>query len=230
VEELTRLRRFRESDAVEWFAAMDYGYTHLTAVLLGCRDHQDNIYVLDEHASRFGIPQEHAQAIKAMLARHHVYADREHLREVLLAEFPDGACTQRNQLWHRRQKRLLAGFFAGSDAFSAESNGQSVAQQYKELGLGLRPASMDRVGGWSVLLKRLGNPAAGVLPTLFIHQRCAQLLACLPRVQHDPDRPGDVLKTNVSDDGTGGDDLADCLRYLVATKLPWFRVVKLRGL
>ena len=230
LEELTQLRRFRESDAVEWFAAMDYGYTHLTVVLLGCFDHQDNMYVLDEHAARFGIPQEHARAIKAMFARHFIYADREHLRETLLAQFPEGGCSQRERLWYARQKRMLARFVAGTDIFGSESNGHSVAKQYRDLGLSLRSAAMDRVSGWSAVLHRLGDPAAGIKPTLFIHQRCQHLLACLPQLQHDPDRPGDVLKTNINDEGEGGDDTADCLRYLVATRPNRVYQVKLRGL
>ena len=46
---------------------------------------------------------------------------------------------------------------------------------------------------------------------LLIHVRCARLIECLPSLQHDPNRPEDVLKVDA-------DDAADCLRYLVATK------------
>ena len=72
--------------------------------------------------------------------------------------------------------------------------------------------------GWSAVLQRFGDRAAGIKPTLFIHQRCKHLLECLPYLQHDPDRPADVLKTNINDEGVGGDDPADALRYMVATK------------
>src|ERR1017187_5727300 len=37
-------------------------------------------------------------------------------------------------------------------------------------------------------------------------------------MQHDPNRPEDVLKVDADEDGIGGDDAADALRYLVATK------------
>jgi len=37
-------------------------------------------------------------------------------------------------------------------------------------------------------------------------------------MQHDPHRPEDVLKVDCDEEGVGGDDAADCLRYLVATK------------
>jgi phage terminase large subunit len=228
-EELARLHRFRESDAVEWFAAMDYGYTHLTVVLLGCLDSADNLYVVDEHAERYWIPQRHAQAIKALLARHSIYSTEQHLRESLKARFPD-TCTESNTLWYQLQSRMLSRFVAGTDMFGSESRGDSVAIQYRNLHLKLRPANMDRVSGWSAILQRLGDPAAGVLPSLFIHQRCQHLLECLPYVQHDPDRPGDVLKTSINEEGAGGDDAADALRYLVATKANTIQQRRLQGL
>ena len=220
---------FKESIGVEWFASMDYGYTHPSVVLLACRDHEGKLYVLDEHTERFWIPQRHAQAIKAMLARHRIYANEPHLRESLLAEFPVH-CTEREFLWHRLQSRLLARFVAGADMFSAESTGESVAKQYRNLGLNLRPANMDRVSGWSAILQRFGDPDVGIKPTLFIHQRCKHLIECLPYLQHDPDRPGDVLKTNINEEGVGGDDSADALRYLVATPSRQIHLAKLRGL
>ena len=229
LEELAHLRRFRESDAVEWFAAMDYGYTHRTAVLLGCRDHEDNLYIVDEHAERHWIPQRHAEAIKAMLARHTIYANPDHLKESLLAQY-SAYSAEANGLWHARQRRMLAWFCAGADMFGSESHGDSVARQYRELGLNLRAANMDRVSGWSAILQRLGDPEAGIRPSLFIHQRCQRLLECLPYLQHDPDRPSDVLKTNLNEDGVGGDDAADALRYLVATRVPKLYVRKLTGL
>ena len=51
-----------------------------------------------------------------------------------------------------------------------------------------------------------------------------------PSLQHDPNRPEDVLKVDADKDGVGGDDAADCLRYLVATKSRAVTQRKLRGL
>jgi hypothetical protein len=59
---------------------------------------------------------------------------------------------------------------------------------------------------------------------------CARLIETLPALQHDPNRPEDVLKVDADEDGVGGDDCADCLRYLVATKARTVRMAKLRGL
>jgi hypothetical protein len=49
-------------------------------------------------------------------------------------------------------------------------------------------------------------------------------------LQHDPNRPEDVLKVDADEDENGGDDTADALRYLVATKARVVVVRKLRGL
>jgi hypothetical protein len=37
-------------------------------------------------------------------------------------------------------------------------------------------------------------------------------------LQHDPNRPEDVLKVDADENGVGRDDAADALRYLVATR------------
>jgi len=66
-------------------------------------------------------------------------------------------------------------------------------------------------------------------PTLFIHQRCKRLIETLPTLQHDPNRPEDVLKVDADEDGIGGDDATDALRYLVATKSRTVKQRKLRG-
>ena len=62
----------------------------------------------------------------------------------------------------------------------------------------------------------MNRPA--VRPSLYIHERCARLIECLPNLQHDPNRPEDVLKVDCDEDGLGGDDTADALRYLVNTQ------------
>lgn len=46
----------------------------------------------------------------------------------------------------------------------------------------------------------------------------ARAMETLPALQHDPNRPEDVLKVDADEDGVGGDDAADALRNLVVTK------------
>ena len=123
----------------------------------------------------------------------------------------------------------LRRFVAGADVFSRQSDGTTIAGQYARQGITLRVANTDRVNGWAELLQRLGDVEAGVVPRLFIHRRCGRLLETLPILQHDPNRPEDVLKVDADQDGVGGDDAADALRYLVATKARTITQRKLRG-
>ena len=58
----------------------------------------------------------------------------------------------------------------------------------------------------------------------------ARLVETLPSLQLGPNRPEDVLKVDADEDGVGGDDAADCLRYLVATKPRTIAQPKLPGL
>ena len=74
-----------------------------------------------------------------------------------------------------------------------------------------------------------GDPENDIRATLFIHQRWKRLVETIPTLQHDPNRPEDVLKVNADEDGVGGDDCADALRYLVATKSRTITQRKLRG-
>jgi phage terminase large subunit len=123
----------------------------------------------------------------------------------------------------------LAGIVAGSDVFSRQSDGSTIAQEYHRHGVTLQAANMDRINGWAAVASALGDIQAGQAPKLFIHRRCARLIECLPALQHDPNRPEDVDKWDCDDDGNGGDDPADALRYLVATKNRTVIRVRLRG-
>jgi hypothetical protein len=196
---------FDDTRAVEWFCAFDYGHVHYTVCLLGCRDGDGNTYVVDEHAERLWLPQRHAAAIKAMLARHKI---------------GDRALTVTD----------LKRFVAGADVFSRQSDGTTIAAQYAKHGISLRCANTDRVNGWAEVMQGLGDIDGGVRPTLFFHKRCGRLIETLPALQHDPNRPEDVLKADTDEDGVGGDDCADTLRYLVATKTRTVTQRKLRGL
>ena len=201
---------FDDTRAVEWVAALAYGFAHYTVCLLGCRDGDGNTFIVDEHAERMWLPQRHAAGIRAMLARHKI-GDRK-------LELGD-----------------LKRFVAGADVFSRQSDGTTIAAQYLKHGISLRCANTDRVNGWAEVMQGLGEPnlgvaEGGVRPTLFIHRRCARLVETLPALQHDPSRPEDVLKVDADEEGVGGDDAADALRYLVATKSRAVTQRKLRGL
>jgi len=194
------LTDFDESRAREWFGALDYGFAHYTVFLLACKDGDGNTIIVDEHARRQWLPQKHANAIYHLLTCHSIV--------------------------ERQLDRLVA----GADVFSRQSNGQTIADEYRRCGFTLRRANTDRLNGWAEILRGLGDPARGLRPSLFIHQRCQRLIENLTSLMHDPNRPEDVLKVDVDDDGNGGDDAADALRYALATKLNRIHVVRLRGL
>ena len=46
---------------------------------------------------------------------------------------------------------------------------------------------------------------------------CRRLIETMPLMQQDPKRPEDVLKVDVDEEGRGGDDAYDALRYGVMT-------------
>jgi phage terminase large subunit len=214
--EVHAVETFDDTRAREWFAAMDYGFTHYTVVLLGCTDGDGNVFVVYEHAERLWLPQRHAVAVNAMLARHCVFESR----------------ASRGESPNKRPLQIsdLKRFVAGADVFSKQSDGTTVAAQYAKLGIRLTCANTDRVNGWAEILSRFGDPSVGIAPRLFIHRRCGRLLECLPSLQHDPNRPEDVLKIDADEDGIGGDDSADALRYLVATKARTVVARKLSGM
>ena len=206
------LSDFDETRARDWFAALDYGFAHYTVVLLACTDGDGNVFVVDEHAERMWLPQRHARAVRAMLARHRVPVESSEL----------GVESVKTRVLELGD---LKRFVAGVDVFSRQADGTTIAQQYAREGIALRPANMDRVNGWAEVLQLLGEPDAGlasgvgIAPRLFIHQRCGRLVENLPALQHDPNRPEDVLKVDADEEGIGGDDAADALSRIHAVEL-----------
>ena len=167
-----------------FWCALDYGFTHFTCCYLMAKDSDGNVIAVDEHCERGWVVQRHAEAIKAMLARHGL------------------------SLAHIRT------FVAGADVFS-NKDGATIADSYKAFGIHLKPAMDDRISGASELLNRFGDSEADapLPPRLFILDRCARLVECIPILQHDPHRPEDVLKVDCDDKGLGGDDPYDAFRY-----------------
>src|SRR5207247_4824360 len=134
------------------------------------------------------LPQRHAAAIKALLARHLVGVGKNQ-RALSLAD--------------------LQRFVTGADVFSRQSDGSTVAAQYAKLGITLRVANSDRINGWAEILHRLGDPDVSIRSTMFIHRRCGRLLECLPILQHDPNAPEDELKSDADWEGDGDEAAAD---------------------
>lgn len=149
----------------------------------------------------------------------------------LLGRAPDGTiyvideCARRQQLVettaqdavymlarHGLQPHRLRHIVAGTDVFAKTGVSETtIADQYAARGLRLTPATTDRVAGAARLLSLLGDERQP--PRLRVSRRCLRLIATMPTLQHDPRRPDDVLKVDADDDGNGGDDAYDGLRY-----------------
>lgn len=173
---------------------LDYGFTHFTTCYLMALDGDGNLFVVHEHAERGWLPERHAAAIRAMLARHGLRQD---------AEIVENG---RNDL-----EAILAGW----DCWNKDRRGVSTSDEYEKLGLRMERADVDRINGAAELLRRLGDPDCQPpkLPTIFISENCPRLIECIPEMQRDPHRPEDVLKVDTDDDGLGGDDFYDGCRH-----------------
>jgi len=167
--------------------SLDYGYTHHTVVTLLARTPDGVRYALDRHRGRRLLTPQHDSGIRSMLARNRV------------------------------EPRRVSRFVAGSDVFASRHDGKSVAESYAGLGWDLEAANMDRLNGAAEILTGLGCKGGGdgpyVAPTLYLTERCPELAESLPALEHDPSRPEDVRKVDCDDDGLGGDDDYDSLRY-----------------
>ncbi len=141
------LEDFDDLRGREWSAALDYGYTHYTVCLLACTDGDGNTCVVDEHAARMWLPERHAGAIKAMIARHRLSG------YVAMRGQPRLSWRSHDEVQPRPLTLdNLKCIVAGTDVFSRQSDGRTIAQQYSTHGITLRPANMDRINGWVEVL------------------------------------------------------------------------------
>lgn len=171
------------------WAALDYGFNHPTVAYL-LTEGDGITYIVDEYWARRVLPAQNAAGIQAMLTRNGVVVGR------------------------------LRQFDAGHDCFSqkGDSNGKTIADQYAEHGVTLSPANIDRISGAARFLELLGDTERGIPSRVKITERCEKLIECLPILQHDPNRPEDVLKVDIDDDGNGGDDAYDAARYALMSQ------------
>lgn len=167
------------------WGAIDYGFTHYTSAYIFGMDGDGLIYILGEHGERRWLVERHAQAIKSLADR--VVGGIENVER----------------------------WVAGADVFAQRGTTKTIAGQYHENGITLTPADNDRVSGAARMLQLLGDPLADppVAPRMFIDKRCVNLIETLPLLQHNPQRPEDILKTDCDEDGVGGDDWYDAARY-----------------
>jgi phage terminase large subunit len=175
-------------DTWESWGSLDYGFTHNT-VAYAMAEYDGEIFVLDEHyGNKKGVPF-HAERIKQMLARHGLSFDQ------------------------------LQNFVAGTDVFAQRgaASAETISDQYEREGIKLSRANTDRIAGAGRILELFGDIEEGVEPKIKISRRCALLIEQIPAMQHNPNNPEDVLKVNMGEEGSGGDDGYDAFRYGVAS-------------
>lgn len=170
------------------WCSLDYGFQHPTVVYL-FSEYDGKIQVIDEHWRRFALPADHVADIKTMLAKYDL--NLSDLR--IFVASPD------------------------ADARKGDEKGKTVFDQYATHGIKLTRANADRLNGAAFLLKLLGRAGSEkeqeILPQIEISSRCVKLIENIPELQHDPNRPEDVLKVDIDDEGNGGDDPYDSCRY-----------------
>ena len=186
---------------IDWpiWAALDYGYNHPTVVYLFTMA-DGIIYIIGEYWQRHRLPSSNAEGIAKLCAEIQLVHPT---REIVPLSIDK-----------------LKPFVAGSDVFAQRGHegGKTIAQQYEEAGIKLSPANTDRINGASQLLNLLGDQEAGIPPKMQIFSTCERLIEQVPAMQHDPHRPEDVLKIDIDEDGSGGDDCYDTVRYGVMVK------------
>lgn len=174
------------------WACLDYGFTHPTAVYF-ITENDGIIYIIAEHVEAKKLPKWHVDAIDQMAKR------------------------LGRELWE------IVPFVAGPDVFQrkGDENAKTIAEQYEKYGITLVAAPNDRVSGWGEMLSLLGDLDADpkIEPRLKVFDNCVRLIETIPALQHDPHRPEDVLKWNVDEDGVGGDDPGDSVRYGLMARL-----------
>ncbi len=171
---------------LDWpvWMGMDYGFQHPTVFVVFTQDGDGNMYLIGEWVAARTLPAQHVAGVAALLGR---------LGRTI------------EQVWP---------VDAGSDVFAKkDATAATIAEQYAELGLSLRPANVDRINGAGRLLGLLGDVDRGQVPRLFVFEGCVTVIEQIPAMIHNPNRPEDVLKVDVDDDGNGGDDGYDALRY-----------------
>lgn len=157
----------------------------------------------------------------------------------------DGALWLVDTLWGRRNKdsdiaRRIVGeapidrikiTYAGSDVFAKhrarieEQDAPSTAERYAEAKLIVTNANTDRSLGYRTLRELLawkgigpggedGEPRLRMMDTPGNRRLFAQLEGLVT----DPDNPEDVLKVDADEEGVGGDDGYDGLRYAVHSR------------
>lgn len=166
-----------------YWGAFDYGYAHLTVFLVFGMEPNGDVHVMGEWARNQMDVAQNADGMRGVLAS----------LGLTVADLRD--------------------IVAGTDVFSQDQNGNTIADDYQKSGFVFQAADTNRINGWAKVRERLADPKRGHRPTLYVWQTCTRVIEDLPKMVADPKRLEDVLKVNCTPAGVGGDDAPDALRY-----------------
>jgi hypothetical protein len=120
-------------------------------------------------------------------------------------------------------KQCFNEVYAGHDCFAKRraygGDSPTIADTFLEYDIALTHAALDRVLGWTVMRRLFALPrddAGNLLPPKFLivdTPANRKTLANLQSAVSDPDDPEDVLKEDANEQGEGGDDARDMVRY-----------------
>lgn len=112
---------------------------------------------------------------------------------------------------------------AGHDCWSRQRDGSpKIAEQFRKQGITLIKAKIDRVQGAAqvrdfLAWKQTTEDEDGELidgePRFRIFKNCVAVYDCIARMIFDEKKPEDVLKVDADENGNGGDDDYDMVRY-----------------
>ena len=188
-EDIHLVPRF-EFIPAEWpiYASMDYGYNHWNAIYLHTQDPiEGTIYTFEELCHRKHYPHEIVPDLLGVLRRYNL------------------------------QLGEISSFVVGNDVFRRTGQAEkTVAELYSDLSISLTPADVtpgSRVSGAHRMAQLLGNKGRAIAPRWKITDNCHRLKDTIPYLERDPNNGEDVLKVDADENGNGGDDAYDAVRY-----------------
>jgi phage terminase large subunit len=108
--------------------------------------------------------------------------------------------------------------YAGHDIWAKRSGPKMVDDLRNELpNLSFVQANIDRIQGVAQIRKLISTRDGD--PQLYIFKNAIEAYENLASMQYDEKKPEDVLKINANENGVGGDDIFDSIRYGLNTYL-----------
>jgi hypothetical protein len=177
------------------FGAFDWGYNHPFAFGLFAADEDGNVYLVDSVHGRRLQPDQIAHRIIESVPGFDV----------------------------RRLAHIAAGHDCWADRKARGELVPTIAEQFYELGLTLDKANISRISGVQNIRRYLTykTPSGETFDPRFrifktpANEKCYDTLES--RVS-DPDNIEDILKTDANEQGEGGDDFYDMVRYGLASR------------